>query len=132
METFNITVDGEVKKYDEGTTLEEIAKDYQKNYPHQIVLAYRDGKLCELFKKVTSNHEIEFVTVAQSPGIDAYKRSATLIMLKAFYDTVGTKNINSIKVEFSVSKGYYCRVSDNIEITQVPPWEHGQKPPVCH
>ncbi len=119
METFNITVDGEVKKYDEGTTLEEIAKDYQKNYPHQIVLAYRDGKLCELFKKVTSNHEIEFVTVAQSPGIDAYKRSATLIMLKAFYDTVGTKNINSIKVEFSVSKGYYCRVSDNIEITQV-------------
>ena len=47
----NVEIGGEVKQYLSGTTLAEIAKEYQKDYDADIILAYRDGRLRELFKK---------------------------------------------------------------------------------
>ena len=81
-------------------------------------MAKKNGKLTELFKKVTSDCEIDFLTVKTSPGIDAYKRSATLIMLKAFYDVVGRKNIEKISVRYSLSKGYYCTIDGNLTLNE--------------
>lgn len=117
-DTYKIIVDGEERVYEDGVSLEEIAKDFQSNYPATIVLAMRDGKLCELFKKITSDCRISFITVADTPGIQAYRRSATLLMLKAFYDVVGAKNINNIRLDYSVSKGYYCRLDGNALLNQ--------------
>ena len=34
--------------YEAGTTLEAISRDFQKDYPHDIILAHVDGKLAEL------------------------------------------------------------------------------------
>ncbi len=78
----------------------------------------KNGKLTELFKKVTSDCRIEFLTTKTSPGIEAYRRSATLIMLKAFYDVVGNKNINKISVQYSLSKGYYCTLNSKVKLNQ--------------
>ena len=44
-------VHGIVKEYEEGTTFEEIAKDFQKDYDSTIALVFVDGKLTELMKK---------------------------------------------------------------------------------
>lgn len=35
--------------------------------------------------------------------------SAILLMLKAFYDTVGRENAERITVEFSLSNALFCR-----------------------
>ncbi|MCI5603601.1 MAG: nucleoside kinase [Clostridiales bacterium] len=117
-EICNVTVGGELKQYNEGTSYIEIAKDFQDQYDSPIVLVLKNGKLTELFKKVTSDCRIEFLTTKTSPGIEAYRRSATLIMLKAFYDVVGNKNINKISVQYSLSKGYYCTLNSKVKLNQ--------------
>ena len=117
-EICNVTVCGELKQYNEGISYTEIAKDFQDQYDSPIVLVLKNGKLTELFKKVTSDCRIEFLTTKTSPGIEAYRRSATLIMLKAFYDVVGNKNINKISVQYSLSKGYYCTLNSKVKLNQ--------------
>lgn len=105
-----------IKEYEEGTSFSAIAREHQSEYDSDIVLILKDGKLCELFKKVMNDCEIEFLTTKTAPGIEAYKRSATLIMLKAFYDIAGKKNIEKISVQYSLSKGYYCTVKGNVTL----------------
>ncbi|MFR0769982.1 MAG: hypothetical protein ACLSHO_10665 [Dysosmobacter sp.] len=49
METMlNVTVNGTIHQYPYGTTYRAIAAEFQENYPHQILLVNRDGKLREL------------------------------------------------------------------------------------
>ena len=53
METMlNVTVNGTIHQYPYGTTYRAIAAEFQENYPHQILLVNRDGKLRELQKAV--------------------------------------------------------------------------------
>ena len=118
VEMCKVTVGDVVKEYEVDTSFEEIARDFQKDFDSPIVLALKNGKLTELFKKVTGDCEVEFLTTKTSPGIEAYRRSATLIMLKAFYDIVGNKNIEKISVQYSLSKGYYCTFKGNATLNQ--------------
>lgn len=94
--------------------LETLAKDKQADYPAKIVLAKVDGRLMELSKTVNNPDNVEFVTTAHKDGALTYKRSATFIMLKAIYDIVPKDKINKIKVEYSLSKGYYCTIAGNV------------------
>lgn len=97
--------------------LEKLAKERQKEYAHQIVLAKVDGVLKELSMMADSDREIEFVTVAETDGLRVYQRTATLVMLKAIYDIVPREKLNRVKVEFSVSKGYYCTIRGDVQIS---------------
>lgn len=114
----NVKVGEVTRQYTEGTSFIEIARDFEGNYDSPIVLVLKNGKLTEMFKKVSSDCEIEFLTLKTNPGIEAYKRSATIIMLKAFYDVVGNKNVEKISVQYSLSKGYYCTVKGNVDLSQ--------------
>lgn len=96
--------------------LKELADKAQPEFKDKIVLARVNGKLCELWKKVYPDSKIEYITMAQSDGLLTYKRSATLIMLKAIYDVYGHTDIERVKVEFSLSKGYYCTVKGNVSV----------------
>mgnify|MGYP000695197129 CR=1 FL=1 len=77
--------------------------------PHDILLVNRDGKLRELHKVLDRNCALSFITAADKPGRQTYERSAILLMLKAFYDTVGRENAERITVEFSLSNALFCR-----------------------
>lgn len=103
-------------KMEDRILLKELADKAQPEFKDKIVLARVNGKLCELWKKVYPDSEIEYITTAQSDGLLTYKRSATLIMLKAIYDVYGHTDIERVKVEFSLSKGYYCTVKGNVPV----------------
>ena len=94
--------------------LMEAALEAQGRYPHKIVLARVDGKLSELSENVfiqdTCNYE--WVTTADTSGMQTYRRSVTLLMLKAVRDVYG-KDVK-VCVEYSLSRGYYCSVSGDI------------------
>ena len=98
--------------------LENMARAKQKDYSSCIVLAKVNGKLTELSKAADTDSDIEFITTAQNDGALTYKRSATLIMLKAIYDIFPREDIERVKVEFSLSKGYYCTVKGNISVDE--------------
>ncbi len=105
-----VTVYGETITVEEGTTLLELAKRYQEKEEHDIVMAYMDTKLCELMKTVTCDCEIRFLTTADEIGFQSYKRSATLLMLKAIDDVMNHSKDFQVRVMYSLGNGYYCEI----------------------
>ncbi len=118
MTMINVIVEGEKKQFPKGTTLLEMSKEYQCKYDYDIVLAMCDGKLSELYKEAVDGWEVKFITTNSTCGIETYRRSATLLMLKAFYDICGRQNIGKISVQYSLSKGYYCTLKGNQRVTR--------------
>ncbi|HJD48220.1 MAG TPA: nucleoside kinase [Candidatus Mediterraneibacter norfolkensis] len=114
-----IEVDGTIKYYEAGTTYQQIAEDVQGDYPHQIVLAFVDGyRLQELRKRVKKDCGIRFVTTADKIGHETYKRSLCFLMVKAVHDVGGHKNVDRVRIHFSVDKGYYCTVDGKVRVDQ--------------
>ena len=50
-----VTIQGEQKQYEQGTSFEAIASEYQEQYDGLIAVASANGKIRELFKKVTKD-----------------------------------------------------------------------------
>lgn len=105
-----VKVYGETISVKEDTTLLELAKQFQEREQHDIVLAYMNGKLCELFKTVQNDCEIQFLTTADEIGFQSYKRSATLLMLKAIDDVMNHSKDFQVRVMYSIGNGYYCEM----------------------
>ena len=104
----DITVFQKEQQVKEGTTLYEIARK-QKCEKGDYVLAYRNGELCELYKTVKNGDTIAFISTNSNTGMLAYKRSMTLLMLKAFHDVYDTKKVKVI-VNHSLGESYFCIV----------------------
>lgn len=112
----NVEINQEVKQYKAGTTLMEIAKDYQSAYPYDIILAYRNGRLRELFKTVEEDCSVSFVTTKDDPGYMTYVRGLTFVMVKAIYNEL-KEQVEKVKVEFSIGNGLYVEVVGDVELT---------------
>ena len=112
-----VKIDGKEYEYPENTTLLEISKDFQKNFKDQIILAFVNNKLRELFKRAVDKSNIRFVTVAEDAGSKTYMRGMILLMLKAFYQELGAENVNKISVEYTVGNGLYCEYDGKVPIS---------------
>ena len=113
-----IYVSGEEKEYSEDTLLKDVAKEAQDRFSHQILLATVDGKLQELHKKVKEGTKVEFLTAADKPGIQTYRRSVILVLLKAFYEVVGAEHIGKLSVEYAIANGLFIESEGSFEKTQ--------------
>ncbi len=118
MEEIKIKISEKSYEYPIGITLDLIANDFREKFEYDIVLAKVDGKLTELYKSINCDCEVEFLATNTSLGNEAYKRSTTLLMLKAFYDVCGQDNIEKIVVQYSLSKGYYCDFKASVPLNQ--------------
>ena len=90
-----VKINGEERQYPQGATYEDVANDYQKKYDNLIALAARDGKIRELFKKLTRDCEITFFTLKDDVGNKTYVRSATMLFLKAVFDVFGRETVQN-------------------------------------
>lgn len=115
--SFLVTAGNKTREYPAGITYGEIASIYQKDYPYQIALAVRDGKIRELFKKVDRDCTVEFLTLTDDTGHKTYNRTAVLIFMKSVQDVVGADKIEKIKLEFAIGNGLYCSKKGDFEIT---------------
>lgn len=116
MRDIEVIVEGEHIECKEGTELLELAQRYQRKYQDDIVLAMVNHKLSELWKPAQDGDKITFLTTGTVSGNETYRRSVVMVMLKAFYDVYGHK-INNINVMYSLSKGYYCEVDGDLQVT---------------
>ena len=112
----NVIVDGEKCTYPLGTPYKKIAADFQGNYPYEILLVNRDGKLCELHKTLDRDCTLKMVTAEEKPGMQTYERSVSFLMLKAFHDVAGTENVERISVEYSISHALFIRAKGNFTL----------------
>lgn len=115
---YQVKIHDEIRQYEARTTYLKIAKEYQKEYSHDIVLVTVDGKLQELHKKVNRDCTLNFETTACDSGHKTYKRSMSLLLVKAIYDVAEHENVDKVRIHYSVSKGYYCTIEGNVVLDQ--------------
>ena len=113
-----VTINGEKREYEAGTSYETIARDYQEQYSSQIALVTVNGKIRELFKKLKKDCEISFLTVSDGIGHKSYVRTAVMLMIKALRDVAGTDRLERVKVEFAIGAGYYCSIKGDLELNE--------------
>ena len=70
-----------LRQVEPGTTFEAIAADYQEEYNGTIAVAAVNGKIRELFKRVTRDCTVEFFTLKDDIGHKTYVRTANIQML---------------------------------------------------
>ncbi len=112
-----VTVGTDTREYDEGITYGEIAREYQKEYQYDIILAQKAGKLVELRKTVHKDCTVAFLTTATRSGHKTYERGAILLMLKAFYAIADSEKLQNVFIKHSLGDGVYCE-ADGIEVTE--------------
>ena len=113
-----VTVDGTQYAYPHKTPYRAIAADFQDRYSCDILLVNQNGKLCELHKVLDRDCTLKMVTAQDRPGIQTYERSAVFLMLKAFYDVVGTENVERISVEYSLSSALFFLARGSFTLDQ--------------
>ena len=108
-----VTISGKEYLYEKGTSYQEIAKDFQKEYKHQIALVMLDGhRLQELRKQVSGDCTLQFITTQDTAGYDTYRRSVCFLFIKAVHDVIGHERPQQVRVRihFSLGAGFYCTV----------------------
>ena len=112
-----VTIHGEKREFPQGTSYETIAADYQKEYEGMIAVVTMNGKIRELFKKVTKNCTLDFFTVKDDVGYKTYVRTATMLFLKGIYDVFGAEAAQESCVEFAIGHGSYVNVTGKVPVT---------------
>ena len=112
-----VKIHGITNEYPEGTTWMEVVREHQKEYEYDILLVRVNGKLQELHKQV-KDCELSFVTAKDKPGMSAYQRSASLMMLKAFYSVAGPGNVEKLMIDFSIGRGFFVEARGNFVLDQ--------------
>ena len=118
MEKIIVKLNGENYQVDKFTTISELMKNVlPAEDKYKYVLAFRNKKLSELSYLMDKDCELELLGKDTVMGRDTYKRSLTLIMVKAFADVLGSKQNHRINVMYSMGKGYFCRLeSDEVKL----------------
>ena len=111
--------DGSTREYPEGTRFLEIAKDFQGHYENDIVLVISDGKLLELYKTLEKDCFLRFLTTGDDIGLKTYRRSMSLMLVKAVYDTAGHDRIRKVRIHYAAGQGYYCTIDGDLSLNEV-------------
>ena len=110
MEMLKVELNGTEKEYPYGTSLLEIAGEHQDKYENDILLALLNNRLVELNKPLRESGTLTFLTGEDEAGMNTYRRSAELLMIKAMYDITDKDTVDRLVVHFSLSKGLYCTI----------------------
>ena len=113
-----VEINGATLEYPRNVSLKVIAGEFQKDFKDDIILAFVNNKLRELFKPVDGDCRIRFVTTADDSGHKTYVRGMILVMLKAFYAEFGTDNVKKISVEYMIGNGLYCDYEGRTVLTK--------------
>ncbi len=112
-----VKINGVEKQYPKGTTYETIVQEYQQDFDGLIALVAVDGKIRELFKKVSGDCELSFFTLRDAVGYKTYVRSVTMLFMKSVYDLFGQECAGKCRVEFTIGHGHYISPKNMIPAT---------------
>jgi len=115
MEKLQILVDDKTYSIDKNTTIADFINTYFADEKYKYLLAYKDKKLCELGTVIDKDCKLSLVAKNSVIGMHTYKRSLTLIMVKAFSDVLGSKTNHRVNVMYSIGKGLYCKFTSDTE-----------------
>lgn len=111
-----VTVCYEGKQYKimQGSTIENFISSYLSEFEYKFTVATKNKKLCELKTVIDGDCELTLLGRNTVMGMDTYKRSLTLLMIKAFADVMGSTTNHNIEVDYSMGSGYYCKFTSEV------------------
>ncbi len=112
-----VTIRGEKREVESETTYEMLVEDYQAENDGLIVLVKENGKIRELFKRVTRDCTVDFFTLKDDVGHKTYVRTATMLFLKGIYDVFGPEAAQQSRVECAIGHGLYVNVLGKVPAT---------------
>ncbi len=114
MEKIKIELLGETLECEKETTLLQLSQIVKEKYSNDIMLAVKNGRLCELTKQAEHGDSITFITTKQSTGFNTYRRGVTMMLIKAIYQIAGSENLERVSIEHSLGAGYYGKIKGNV------------------
>ena len=110
MEKVKVTYLGKSYMYPRDITLEDISKDFQKNYLETIIMAEVNGRPCELNYKVTDDVTVDFFDLTSPTGNRVYESGLIFVLEKACLNMLNSE----IEVKYSIDKGIYIKTYKKI------------------
>ncbi len=110
METLKIYVGKEVYELPSGSTLEEIAKEYERETKKIVLGARINNTIVELFRPIDKSGEVNFITLDSQDGMRIYQRGLLFILHAVLRKLF---NQYTLKVLHTIGHGIYCEVRDN-------------------
>lgn len=114
IETIEVTIHGKKYQMSKGRTLDDISKEFQKEYKYPILLASVNNKLKELNYKVNDDATIEFFDLTSKSGNRTLISGLTYVLLYAIKKLYGDEA--DMSVQHSLDKGIY--IETNFRLTE--------------
>lgn len=108
-----VIIDGIEKSIDESGTLYDLAYEAE-GYDAPVALAIENGKLRELFHTPEDGAEIRFVTIKETPGYDALRRSLSMLFFAAVDHCFGVAGRTIL--HFGEGSGFYFTIGGEIPV----------------
>lgn len=115
---YKVTIKNQTIIYPEGTPYGEIVKAYDQGQELPTVLVFANGRLRELHKTLKEDCVLEPVNLGESIGHKAYKRSMTLLLLKAVYHVADHDTIEKVVLHYSVGSGFYYTIEGTVVLDE--------------
>ena len=110
-----IKVDGKSLEYENAAKLSDIAKDVYGDDNGKL-LAKVNGKLKELWKKVSEDAEIVFYDINSSDGARTYERGMLFLFIKSVHDVYDKSEVTGVNCEYSLGNGIFCEIIGNVKV----------------
>lgn len=101
---------GTIKEFPEGTTLQDIAPQFEFDKPYDILAAKVNNVAEGLRFRVFHNRDVEFLDYRTYIGRNFYSRSLCFLLYKATRDLFPESRMT---IRRPISKGYFCSVFKN-------------------
>jgi uridine kinase len=107
--------DGQIRKYKKGTTLLEMAADFQYLYPTTIVEGIVDSEGKDLQKQLTEDCRVGFIEMNSTEGQNVYVRTLLYTFLVALHNTRP-----EVQIEVKNTMGYalFCDIKNGIYLSK--------------
>jgi len=109
-----VRIGGASRQYEAGTTLLTISRDFAHRHPAPIVAALLDNDINDLQTAVKEDCQVSFIDLTSEEGQRVYRRSLAFVLVAAAGELFPGAEVT---VEHSLSKGLYCEVHLDRELT---------------
>lgn len=99
------------------TTLSELAKSCASMYSSEIILAKKNGVLCELHKTIDGDCSVDFVTLDTHDGNRTYARGMLFMMIRSIYNVLGKDKVEKVRIEHKIGHSFYGEIDGSAKLT---------------
>lgn len=111
-----VNVMGKEMQLTEGMTFGALAKEFQGEFPSDILVAKQGNALKELDYEIKEHEDITFLDLTTEEGMRVYHRGVSFLLVKAVRDLFG--ETAKVIIEHSLRGNLYCEIDASIPVTQ--------------